>query len=204
MKSLLKVNDVNRTGIILFLIGMIIGSFLTLVRANICAPMPTSTVTSNETNKGFFTIDTNGNTISSDGVIRAEFNKEEGILTLSGHGTVTKDWDWVQAENRKYVRTIIFQNSILSIGIHAFSRFREYDNLESIIFEGDINIIGECAFSANFNLKEVEFQGDCHRIGDLAFYECYSLEKINIPEGCSIHWTAFNNTPFEATKSSEG
>ena len=137
----------------------------------------------------------------TDGVITATFDQEAGTLTFSGNGAVDDTRWWLEnlkTEQRVFVRTIVFEDGITSIGDCEFSELGKYVNLEKVIFEGDINEIGSCAFSDNPNLTTVEFMGSCRRIDYLAFHGCVSLGTINIPDGCDVGFDAFGLT--ELTK----
>ena len=139
--------------------------------------------------------------VFTDGIITARFDKESRTLTFSGEGavdgfgwTAMEKFDWQQAV---FVQTIVFEDGITSIGECEFNGSRGYTNLKKVIFRGDINAIGVCAFSSNPNLETVEFNGKCRMIDCLAFFECAALNTINIPEGCDVFFDAFASTPFE-------
>ena len=135
----------------------------------------------------------------SDGVITATFNEETGTLVFAGDGAVDNSFKWIQlGEKTKFVREIIFDKGITSIDSSEFSISR-FSNLRSVIFKGDINAIGDCAFADNPNLTTVIFHGNCRSIGTLAFFRCCALEEINIPSGCKVYFDAFSRTPLEGT-----
>lgn len=142
----------------------------------------------------------------TDGIVTAVFDEEAGTLTFSGNGAVDSSSGWLEGfkqEERVFVRTIVFEDGITSIGSVEFSDNRGYINLEKVIFRGDINTIDSCAFSGNRNLTTVEFGGGCKVIENLAFFKCSSLESINIPDGCSVDRSAFSQTPLDERKSEE-
>lgn len=135
----------------------------------------------------------------TDGIITAVFDKEANTLTFSGNGAVYRSDYWLPENDRgrswkKFVREIIFESGITSIGSTQFTDLNEYCNLEKVVFQGDISSIGERAFCDNPNLTTVEFGGKCRRIETDAFRRCYSLEHCNVPVSCSVACDAFNET----------
>lgn len=137
----------------------------------------------------------------TDGIVTAEFNKEAGILSFSGNGAVDDTWNWLDmnASQRRFVRTIFFEDGITAIGDCEFcgEMIHDYINLGRVIFEGDIAMVGACAFADNPNLRYVEFGGRCARIKSSAFSDCVSLQDINVPDGCRVDYGAFSGTPKE-------
>ena len=194
--------------------GMLIGAIILIILAGVAwrvsvGEQPTSKASSGPDEiirfeKNEFTVDEDGNKIFTDGILSATFNKKEGTLAFSGKGTVTSHQDWVDLEGeKKFVRTIIFQDGITSIDDCEFSELANYVNLEFVVFEGDVNVIGEYAFTGNRNLQKVEFKGKCRKIEVGAFFECYTLEEIEIPEECNVHPWAFKETPLEPEEETE-
>ena len=136
----------------------------------------------------------------TDGIITAVLDEESGVLTFSGNGAVDgfsrRELKDLTPKQRASVRTVIFEDGIMSIGDCEFSD-RYFINLGTIIFEGDINAIGDCAFSTNPNLTTVQFNGNCRQIGSLAFFQCAALDSINVPNECRLSRDALAWTPFD-------
>ena len=127
--------------------------------------------------------------IYTDGVVTAVFDKEAGTLTFSGNGAVgyTSQWlKYLEFKDRVFVRTIVFENGITSVGNGEFNYDKQYINLERIIFQGDINAIGAGAFYGNRNLTMVRFGGKCRAIEKDVFRGCPSIDSINIPNECHV------------------
>lgn len=138
----------------------------------------------------------------SDGIVTATFNKETGTLTFSGDGAINQVYKWVKLkEDAVFVENIVFEEGITSVGNCEFSSINSYPNLAKVTFKGDINAIGDCAFSDNPNLTTVTFNGSCKSIGSLAFFKCYALADIDIPTGCKVDSSALSNTLSEETAS---
>lgn len=133
----------------------------------------------------------------TDGIITATLDKESGILTFSGNGAVDDTHIWLKLQEKAYIREVIFEEGITSIGNCEFNN--SYPNLAKVTFKGNINVIGSCAFADNPNLAKVKFLGSCKAIEDLAFFKCYSLEEVNLPSSCNIENNAFSRTPLEQT-----
>lgn len=137
----------------------------------------------------------------SDGIVTATLDKESGVLTFSGNGAVDDTRNWLKLQEKAYVKEVVFEEGITSIGSCEFSSINSYPNLTKVTFKGDINAIGDCAFSDNPNLTTVTFNGSCKSIGSLAFFKCYALADINVPTGCKVDSSALSNTLSEETAS---
>ncbi|MDE6294159.1 MAG: leucine-rich repeat protein [Clostridiales bacterium] len=59
-------------------------------------------------------------------------------------------------------------------------------NLESVIFENDVDEIGVNAFGHCYALENVTFYGKAYKIDDYAFLRCRSLKEITLPDGLTI------------------
>ncbi|MDE7164225.1 MAG: leucine-rich repeat protein [Clostridiales bacterium] len=59
-------------------------------------------------------------------------------------------------------------------------------NLESVIFENDVNEIGVNAFAHCYELQNVTFYGSVYKIDGYAFMRCESLKEITLPDGLTI------------------
>ena len=132
----------------------------------------------------------------TDGVVTATLDQRLGTLTFSGHGAV--EWTLLEElprEQRVFVRTIVFEDGITSVGSYAFYDVRGLINLEKVVFKGDINKIGSFAFEDNPNLTTVEFGGKCKVIDFGAFKGCVSLGPDDpTPDGCKVDYAAYRDT----------
>ena len=121
----------------------------------------------------------------SDGTIIAELNRETRTLTFSGSGAVADVENWVSLNTRDahLVDRIGFERGIKSVGDREFND-GYFPNLTSVIFRGDVNMIGEWSFAHNANLKEVKFMGGCSYIDLGAFHTCPALKQVSVPDEC--------------------
>jgi len=79
----------------------------------------------------------------------------------------------------KSVTNITIPANVKKIGRSAF----EGSGLTNIVFEGNIDLIGERAFAELSDLKNVTFMGHVKEFGVEAFYACHSLSDFKLPEG---------------------
>lgn len=141
--------------------------------------------------------------IATDNNLSFFFDPETGTLAFFGYGVIERSYRQPEVhENRSLIKTIIFNDGIKTISILEFSDFKEYNNLETVIFEGDVDTIEDYAFIGNEKLKKVEFRGKCGEIRTGAFAQCTSLKDINIPSGCEVAEDAFKGTPIEIPQTS--
>lgn len=124
---------------------------------------------------------------------------EEGVLTISGTGTIDFGQAYYQPwkndinsiksivvnegitsfgrgtfEGLKYVTSISLPKSLKSIGITAFSGCA---HLQSVTFPESIEVIGQSAFSNCTSLTEITIPANITSIGGNAFSGCTSLKK---------------------------
>lgn len=87
------------------------------------------------------------------------------------------------------LKSIIFPNSITSIGNYAFSRCR---NVESLELPNSITSIGEYVFSTYENLKTLKLPNSITSISMGTFKDCTRLESLIIPDSVTtINYRAF-------------
>ena len=143
--------------------------------------------------------------------ISATYHEEIDTLvftkTAPGDGIIRRSREWVGITNdqRQRLKEIVFGDGISEIFAVEFDRFSNYSSLQTIIFKGNIEKIGDFAFSQSENLRTVRFEGECHEIGRGAFVGCKSLTRnsINIPKGCDVAPDAFLQTALDATTTNE-
>lgn len=143
--------------------------------------------------------------------ISATYHEEIDTLvftkTAPGDGIIRRSREWVGITNdqRQRLKEIVFGDGISEIFAVEFDRFSNYSSLQTIIFKGNIEKIGDFAFSQSENLRTVRFEGECHEIGEGAFVDCKGLTKdsINIPKGCNIAPNAFLRTALDVTSTDE-
>ncbi|MDE7405982.1 MAG: leucine-rich repeat protein [Clostridiales bacterium] len=66
------------------------------------------------------------------------------------------------------------------------SAFYACFGLESVVFENDVDVIGEMSFAHCYDLKNVTFYGKAYKISDYAFLMDTELEEITLPDGLTI------------------
>ena len=84
------------------------------------------------------------------------------------------------------ITSVIFEGDIDSIGESAF---QYCDGLKYVTFEGNVGTIVEDAFFYCQGLTTVTFQGNVGTIGDYAFYACEALKDIYF-NGTEAEWNA--------------
>lgn len=108
---------------------------------------------------------------------------EDGILEVSGEGSMVFNSDIVPWENEKeQIRKVILSESVTSIDDGAFSGCT---NLETIAIPPAVTYIGEQAFSGCFKLSDVDLPEKLVTIGFMAFSNCSSITAITIPSSVS-------------------
>ena len=109
---------------------------------------------------------------------------DDGVLTISGTGTVTDLLPYEgRNEQNKLVHTIVIEEGITAIEHHAFCRYAELEYVEEILYLPDsLESIGDSAFAGNTHLKEIHFGSGLKWIGSNAFMEDSGLESIVLPE----------------------
>ncbi len=143
---------------------------------------------------------------------------ENGVLTLSGHGSMP-DYDYFSNhapwfEERDDIFQIIVEEGITSVSREAFhscyyctsvnlpesithieyGAFIDCYSLESIIIPNNVRSIGECAFCRCDSLTSVSLPSSILIIEAKAFVNCDSLTSISMPNGViSIGYDAFGD-----------
>ena len=82
---------------------------------------------------------------------------EDGVLTISGSGAM---YDW-------YSSSVPWKKS--------------KEKIKTVIFDGTITSIGQCAFYECKNLTQITLPNSISSIGNEAFSKCINLTSINIP-----------------------
>lgn len=101
---------------------------------------------------------------------------EENYLEYDIPSTVTKINPGAFSEHGKLTK-ITIPASVKTIG----KVFDNCVNLTTVTFNGDINSIGDEAFTGCSKLTTVTFNGNINSIGNQAFANCSALNDINIP-----------------------
>ena len=143
--------------------------------------------------------------------ISATYHEEIDTLvftkTAPGDGVIRRSREWVgiTEDQRQRLKEIVFGDGVSEIFAVEFDSFKHYDSLQTVVFKGDIEKIGDFAFSQSENLRTVRFEGECHEIGEGAFVDCKGLTKdsINIPKGCNVAPNAFIRTALDVTSTDE-
>ena len=106
---------------------------------------------------------------------------DDGTLTISGTGAM-KDYDsnslfvpWYR--ERTSIKSIIIQNSVTSIGNHAFNGCT---GLTSVDISDRITAIGEYSFYGCTGLTDVDIPDSVTTIGNNAFNNCTNLMSVEI------------------------
>ena len=68
-----------------------------------------------------------------------------------------------------------FANTVTSIGRRAF---KDYDNIYSVVIDGNVEFVGVQAFSNCSELRKISIGKNVNKLGFQAFFELYYLEEI--------------------------
>lgn len=132
---------------------------------------------------------------------------DDGVMTISGTGTVTAPMD----QNALFQRyndfnKVVIQEGITSIGVRAFSAnyptkalvlpnslktiedygFYGNEQLEQVQFGSGLVSLGEEAFSVCRNLKAIDLPDTILSIGGACFYNCTSLTGVRLPAKLTV------------------
>ena len=117
----------------------------------------------------------------------------DGTLTISGTGAMTDyTYDsrspWYSC--RTYIKRVVMQQGVTSIGDHAFW---DCSGLTSVTIPDGVTSIGDSAFSGCTALTSVTIPGSVTSIGGGAFSGCTSLTSVAIPSSVTeIGGSAFS------------
>ena len=120
---------------------------------------------------------------------------ETGVLTIRGTGKMT-DYSAEDCpfNNRAYIKSVIIENGVISIGNYAFSYF---GSLTNVTIPNSVTSIGYDAFNYCKSLTSVTIPDSVTSIGEVAFSSCTSLTSVTIPNSVtSIGDCAFEDCYF--------
>ena len=103
---------------------------------------------------------------------------ETGVLTISGTGKMT-DYSAEDCpfNNRAYIKSVIIENGVISIGNYAFSYF---GSLTNVTIPNSVTSIGYDAFNYCESLASITIPNSVTSIGSSAFFDCTSLKSIEV------------------------
>ena len=115
------------------------------------------------------------------GSVSWEYYESEGLLTLSGTGTIDPPSGSHDANDyREYpFERVVIQNGITGIGYVAFLGC---ESMTSITIPDSVTSIGSVAFKNCTSLEAIALSDNITSIGGSAFYGCSSLRGISIPD----------------------
>ena len=103
-----------------------------------------------------------------------------GTLTVSGTGAMDEyTYENKAPWNDKYVKSVIIDNGVTSIGSYAFEGIA---SLVNVRVANSVESIGMYAFLRCMSLADVRLSNGLTTISGSAFYECSSLETITVPD----------------------
>ena len=108
---------------------------------------------------------------------------DDGVLTISGTGSMddyerTVHTPW--GKQRFYIREIVIEDGITSIGAHAFDGCY---NATTVSLGNNVTSIGNSAFESCESLAGVTIPDSVIAIGDRAFVDCQNLTNLTIGSG---------------------
>lgn len=105
---------------------------------------------------------------------------EDGVLTISGTGTITKKFNEDEQINKK-IRKIIIEEGIQKIGNDCFKNLvTEIDSDIDISMPGTLTEVGNNALSPS-HIEEIELPKNIKKVGD-ANFEYNKMEKVIFPD----------------------
>lgn len=102
---------------------------------------------------------------------------EDGVLTISGTGTITKKFNEDEQLNKK-IKKVVIEEGIEKIGEKSFANLR-YQKMDILLPESLIEI-GKYAFYY-FWTSDIQFPNSLKKIGDYAFENNF-LERVILPD----------------------
>ena len=103
----------------------------------------------------------------------------DGVLTISGSGDMDTDGKCAWADYADQVTSVVFEGDITSISDCAFER---NSNLTSVVLPTSVTELGRRAFADCTSLTNVRFPDGLIEIGASAFYMCTSLDNVVLEE----------------------
>ena len=97
----------------------------------------------------------------------------EGVMTISGSGTVTSS----NFNTDMHLKKLIIEEGITAIGGEAFSDF----GMTEVVIPDSVTSIGTRAFDGCSNLTSVVVPDTVTSIGERIFFDCEKLKNITIP-----------------------
>ena len=130
-----------------------------------------------------------------------DFNKETGVLTIGGNGTIVTQEDVNKAigrdsyQDNSTLKEVAFTaTDVTTIGYYAFS---DCSALTSITLPDAVTTIGYYAFSNCSALTSITLPDAVTTIGDYAFSDCSALTSITLPDAV----TTIGDGAFSGCKS---
>ena len=114
------------------------------------------------------------------------FDKETGLLTISGSGSMYDTKSSFQRND--LIKTVVIENGVTSIGDSAFPNCT---GLTSITIPDSVTSIGGSAFSGCTGLTGITIPDSVTRIGDYAFKGCTGLKELTMPCSVKIYSNSF-------------
>lgn len=107
------------------------------------------------------------------------FDNKTGILTFSGSGPISEDWQSDIEEYGSKIKKVKIEEGITGIGREAFQWCNELLDVE---IPESVTRIDQSAFQGCKSIKKIQIPQNVSYIGKYAFWGCISLESINIPD----------------------
>lgn len=88
--------------------------------------------------------------------------------------------DGVLLKYRGTAKNVVVPDGVSEIGDHAFFKYPDTSNLETIVLPESVTKINASAFSSCKNLRSVTLSDKIEQIGNYAFNRCTSLKHIDL------------------------
>ncbi|MBE6741818.1 MAG: fibronectin type III domain-containing protein [Ruminococcaceae bacterium] len=122
-----------------------------------------------------------------------------GVMTISGSGAIMSNYNATNTPWNDYksdIKKVVFENDIELIGENAFNGCT---NLSEIVFSQNLTVIGASAFVGCTSLQSVEIPDSVSILNGSAFMKCTSLKNVKL----SKNTTGINSFTFKNCTSLE-
>ena len=132
-------------------------------------------------------LDMDHNDYTGDCGENVRFHLKNGVLTISGSGSVSHpNWDHLKS----YIKKIVIQDGITAIGSDTFNGC---SNLTQVTVADSVTVIEDGAFFGCKKLTKFDFPKNLKTIGENTFRDCDALTEVIIPDSVtSIGSLAFS------------
>ena len=131
------------------------------------------------------------------GNIEYKFDKDNGILEVSGSKKIITTEVPTMAFGKSLIKTLIIKDGIEEIGDECFSSLSKVEKIE---LPNSLKVIGKKSFQKLESLTEITLSDNIEKIGEDSFKDCEKL-TITTEDGSAAHkYAEENDIDVEVTK----